>query len=122
MVSKNKNEVIRMMKELNQGTMKFIQEMMKENPEKMKAFHELMESIEAEGGLSQKTKELISVALAVVKQCKYCIAFHVENALKAGATKQEIMESAWVAVLMGGGPALMYMQLVEQAIKEFSQQ
>jgi len=29
------------------------------------------------------------------------------------------MEAAWVAVLMGGGPSVMYMQLVEKAIKEF---
>jgi len=88
-------------------------------PEQMKAFHELLEATEKEGVLDKKTKELISVALAVIKQCVYCIAFHVKNALDAGATKEEILEAAWVAVLMGGGPALMYAQYVIKALEEF---
>jgi alkylhydroperoxidase/carboxymuconolactone decarboxylase family protein YurZ len=40
-------------------------------------------------------------------------------ALKNGAAHKEVMEASWMAVMMGGGPALMYMQLVEEALKEF---
>lgn len=88
---------------------------------RMQAFKELMEKIEGKGVLSTKTKELIAVSLSVVKQCKWCIAFHVKNALNSGASPEEIMEAAWVAVLMGGGPALMYMQLVAKALGDFKE-
>jgi len=93
----------------------------KEHPEFMTAFHGFMEACEKEGALPVKTKELISIALSVVKQCKWCIAFHVHNALRAGATKQEIMEASFVAAIMGGGPAVMYTQLVVKAIEDFSE-
>ncbi len=91
----------------------------KEHSEYMAAFGKFMEVVEKDGALPKKTKEIISVALAVIKQCKYCIAFHVHNALEAGATKDEIIEACFVASLMGGGPSLMYTQLVFKALEEF---
>ncbi len=91
----------------------------KETPEQMQGFMNLMQATE-QGVLAKKQKELITVALAVVKQCKWCIAFHVKKALENGATRKEILESAWMAVLMGGGPALMYAQLVLEALDEFT--
>lgn len=37
-----------------------------------------------------------------------CIAYHTHGALKAGATRQEVHEAVGVAILMGGGPAMIY--------------
>jgi len=75
---------------------------------------------EETGVLDTKTKELISVALAVACRCKWCIVFHTKNALDAGATKDEIVEACYVAVLMAGGPAFMYTKLVLDSIEEFT--
>ncbi|MET1159798.1 MAG: carboxymuconolactone decarboxylase family protein [Thermoprotei archaeon] len=90
------------------------------SPNQVNAFIQLLESVEAPKALDKKIKELIAVALAVNAHCPWCIAYHVSEALKAGATPDEIREAAWVAVLMGGGPNLSYMILVEKAIEEFS--
>ncbi|HDN82781.1 MAG TPA: carboxymuconolactone decarboxylase family protein [Candidatus Altiarchaeales archaeon] len=76
-------------------------------------------SVEEDGALPSKTKRLIALALAVATGCEWCIALHTKGALDAGATKDEIIEACFVAVLMGGGPALMYTQLVLKAIEEF---
>ena len=84
-------------------------------------FMVFLRRVEEEGVLSTKTKELISVALAVACRCKWCIAFHTKNALDAGATEDEIMEACFVATLMAGGPALMHTQLVLEAIDEFTE-
>lgn len=91
----------------------------KEYPDFMKAFGGFMSEAEKKGALSKKVKELISIALSVVAHCKWCIVFHVKNALDAGATKEEILEACFVAALMGGGPALMYTQLVVKALEDF---
>ncbi len=88
-------------------------------PDEMKGFHGFMESVEKKGALDQKQKELIAIACAVTGHCEWCIAWHVKGALDAGATKQEILESTWVGVLMGGGPALMYAQGVLKALADF---
>jgi AhpD family alkylhydroperoxidase len=108
------------MKETLDEVKKSLGDLGKHYPDLMKAFSGFMGAVEKEGALSHKTKELISIALSVVCKCKWCIAFHVKNALDAGAKKEEIMETCFVAALMGGGPALMYTQLVVKALEDLS--
>ena len=67
----------------------------------------------------EMTYLLVSIGIAVSKQCHWCVAYHVHQALEAGATEEEIIETCLVATLMGGGPALMYAQLVFKAIEDF---
>ena len=69
--------------------------------------------------LDTKTKELISLAIAVVVHCEPCILWHCEAAINAGATKEEILDALKVAVVMGGGPALMYAVKAYEIVKEF---
>jgi len=92
-----------------------------DSPEQAAAFNQFMMSVEKPGALDTKSKELINVALAISAQCEWCIALHVKGALAHGATKKEIIDAAMQAVLMHGGPALMYMIPVEKAIDEFSE-
>ncbi|MCB9362839.1 carboxymuconolactone decarboxylase family protein [Candidatus Woesearchaeota archaeon] len=99
-----------------------MQQLKEKNPEQVGAFHHFMQAIEQDGALSHKTKVLMAVSLAVKSQCSYCIAVHVKDAIDAGASDDEIMESAWLATLMGGGPSLMYQMEVKQALEEFRSQ
>lgn len=80
----------------------------REIPDTMAAFEQLHKNGVADGALSTKLKELISLGIAVTVRCDGCIAFHVEGALSAGASRDEIVETIGVAVLMGGGPAVIY--------------
>ena len=59
----------------------------------------------AEGALPALTKQLIAVAAAHVTQCPYCIRGHTAEALKQGASEQQIMEAIWVAAEMRAGGA-----------------
>ncbi|MBN1195422.1 MAG: carboxymuconolactone decarboxylase family protein [Methanomicrobiaceae archaeon] len=89
-------------------------------PAAMEGFTVLMQGVEKTGALDQKMKELIALALSVKSQSTWCIAIHAKKCLALGATREEMIEASMVAVLMGGGPALMYVKLVQDAIKEFS--
>lgn len=91
-------------------------------PETLEGFKALHKAAGKEGALSAKTKELIALAIAVASRCDGCICFHTHDALKAGATAEEIHEALGVAILMGGGPALMYATHVVEAIEQFEQQ
>ena len=86
----------------------------------MLAFGNLSKAVKSAGALNEKTKELIGLALAVASHCHWCITIHTKNALRQGATKQEILEAGWVAVQMGGGPSLMYLQVVQKALEDLS--
>lgn len=74
----------------------------------MSAFAQLNGAATAEGVLGSKMKQLIALGIAVAVRCDGCIAYHVHDAVRAGATRQEIMETIGVAILMGGGPAMVY--------------
>ena len=77
-------------------------------PETMAAFQGLMKAASKEGALSAKTKELMALAIAIAMRCEGCIVFHVQNAIRHGASRQEVAETIAVAVEMGGGPATVY--------------
>jgi AhpD family alkylhydroperoxidase len=74
-------------------------------PDAYAAFRAFGQKVFADGALPSKTKELIAVAVAHATQCPYCIRGHTENALRKGATEQEIMEAIWVAAEMRAGAA-----------------
>ncbi len=94
-------------------------EMSKESPEFMNAFMSLVKAAEEQSELDAKTTELILISLSVSKQCSYCIELHVANGLKMGLTKSEILSAAKLAVVMGGGPALMYtLGVVRKALSD----
>ena len=58
-----------------------------------------------DGALPKKQKELIAVAISVVRDCESCMQWHIEQAAKTGASFEEVLESIEVAIEMGGGPA-----------------
>jgi len=88
-------------------------------PAAMEGFTAFMGGVVKPGALDNKMKELIALALSVKSQSTWCIAIHAKKCLDLGATPEEMIESAMVAAVMGGGPSLMYVKVVQDAIKEF---
>ena len=74
-------------------------------PATQDAFEAFSRQVFAEGALSEKTKQLIAVAVAHVTQCPYCIRSHTRLAQRKGAGDHEIMEAIWVAAEMRAGGA-----------------
>jgi AhpD family alkylhydroperoxidase len=70
-----------------------------------KAFLEMEKAAYCDGALIKKYKELIAVGISVVIDCHSCMQWHIEQAAKVGASKQEILEAIEVGIEMGGGPA-----------------
>ncbi|MDA8095866.1 MAG: carboxymuconolactone decarboxylase family protein [Betaproteobacteria bacterium] len=95
------------------------QQLKEKYPAEINAFLNFMQKAEAGPALSVKQKELINVALSVAAQCGWCIALHVRHAADAGAGRDEVVEAAFMAVLMHGGPALMYLTPLWRALEEF---
>ncbi|WP_223170282.1 carboxymuconolactone decarboxylase family protein [Maribacter aquimaris] len=90
-----------------------------EIPETMKGFSELHKASISEGALSTKTKELIALGIAITIRCEGCIACHVHDSLEAGANAEEIKETIGVAILMGGGPSVVYGCEAMEALNQF---
>lgn len=88
-------------------------------PEIGKAFVPFFQSLMKAGALSVKEKELIALGIGIAMRCEPCIYSHVEKCIKSGATPEQIMEVAGVAVMMQGGPAYTYAPLVARAVEHW---
>lgn len=88
-------------------------------PSTMEAFERFHQTAAATGVLDRRTKELIALAISVTHGCDDCIAHHVHDAIEAGATREELSEALGVAVLMGGGPGMIYASHAIEAVDQF---
>lgn len=96
----------------------FIGTLSTENSKIAEGFVKMHQATGEDKALTSKTKELIALGIAITIRCEGCIAFHVQGALKAGATKDEIVETIGVSVVMGGGPSIVYGDKAYKAMNE----
>lgn len=69
------------------------------------AFLDMEAAAYGDGTLAKKHKELIAVGISIVMDCESCMQWHIDQAAKAGATRQEVLEAVEVGIEMSGGRA-----------------
>jgi len=80
---------------------------------------ELEENAFRDGALPKKAKELMALSISIVTKCEPCMEWHLDQAMQAGATDEEIYETIDVAIEMGGGQAGAYARFVLNALDFF---
>jgi len=98
----------------------YLAKLRKEMPEITQGFSQMVQNATKDGVLDAKTKEFITLGIAVANRCEGCIGFHMQKLIKLGATREEIIETLGVAMFMGGGPSYMYAAEALQAFEEFT--
>lgn len=91
--------------------------MKEQAPDTVNGFAVMFSKIMQAGALSAKEKEFIALGIGVAQRCEPCIRLHVQKCLDAGATKEQILEAASVAVMMGGGPAYTHLPIVIETLE-----
>jgi AhpD family alkylhydroperoxidase len=86
-------------------------------PNIARGFGTLYQTVMKDGALSVREKELIATGIALTQRCTPCINLHVQGCLKAGATREQVLEAAGVAVMMQGGPAFTHVPEVLDALE-----
>ncbi len=90
------------------------------SPDAMKAFASLSMAATATKAIDTKTKELMALAIGIAVHCDGCVAYHTKMAHQHGATRDEVVETAALAIYMGGGPAAVYGADAVRAYDQFS--
>ena len=99
-----------------EGFKKSVGHMQKEIPGTLSGFMGLFKNVMAAGALTAAEKEAVALGIAVAARCKECIRLHVQKCVEAGLTRQQVLEAASVAVMMGGGPAYTHIPAVMDAL------
>jgi len=97
-------------------------ELRRARPEEMRALGDYLKRARSPRVLSAKTKELMNLAIALAVHCTPCVIRHTKMSLDAGATRDEILETALVAIGMGGGLAYTQTVYMLQALEEWGGQ
>jgi AhpD family alkylhydroperoxidase len=95
-----------------------IGEIAKLNADTVKGYQLLSAASQKNSLLGPKTRELISLAVAVTVRCDGCIAMHTQAAARHGASREEIAEALGVATAVNAGAALVYSARVLDAYEQ----
>jgi AhpD family alkylhydroperoxidase len=86
--------------------LKLIPELKQLAPAEFKGFVELDKIVGRDGAIPRKYRELMALAVACTTQCPYCLDVHTTNAKRAGATREEVAEAAFIAAALRAGAAV----------------
>ncbi|MFC0214242.1 carboxymuconolactone decarboxylase family protein [Paenibacillus chartarius] len=75
-------------------------------PQLTRAYHDFTGECFKQGALSAKEKQLIALGIALFANNEICTFYHVQEAVSAGASDEEVLEAAGVAAAVGGGHAM----------------
>lgn len=70
------------------------------------------------GALNAKTKELMGLVASMVLRCNDCIFYHIDRSIQEGATKEELMESFNVALIVGGSIVIPHLRYAFEIMDE----
>jgi len=85
---------------------------LKERPEVVKAYQELMKQINKNNVLDKKTMELVYVGIYSTIREGGALRHHIGEALKAGATKEEVEAAALLAFSTGVSSAELSLPII----------
>jgi AhpD family alkylhydroperoxidase len=71
-----------------------------------------------EGALPAKTKELMGLAVSMALRCNDCIFYHIDRAICEGATREELMETFNVALIVGGSIVIPHLRYAFDVMDE----
>jgi AhpD family alkylhydroperoxidase len=104
----------------DENDMKLLKDMSQLSPEEFKAWLNLNNIVgRQDGQVPVKYRELIALAVAFTTQCPYCIEAHAKAAKKAGASREEVSETAFIAAALRAGGAATHGAM---ALKFFDQE
>ena len=74
------------------------------------------------GALPAKVKELMGLVGSMVLRCNDCIFYHIDRSIAEGATREELMESFNIALIVGGSIVIPHLRYAFDVMEEIYQE
>jgi AhpD family alkylhydroperoxidase len=72
-----------------------------------------------DGALPRKVKELMGLVASLVLRCNDCILYHIDQALRCGATQREIYEALNIGLVVGGSIVIPHLRFAIEALQQW---
>jgi AhpD family alkylhydroperoxidase len=83
-----------------------------------KRFFSLDTQTYQDGALPAKTKELLGLAASMVLRCDDCVAYHIDQCVKAGVKDEELWETLDVSLIVGGSIVIPHLRRAVEFLDE----
>ncbi len=70
------------------------------------------------GGLTKQQKELLGLSASMVLRCDDCIAYHIDQCVKAGCADRHIWECFDIALIVGGSIVIPHLRRAAEFLDE----
>jgi ribonuclease HI len=71
-----------------------------------------------DGALPAKTKELMGLVGSMVLRCNDCIFYHIDRSIAEGASRDELMETFNIALVIGGSIVIPHLRYAFEVMDE----
>lgn len=92
--------------------------LLKEDHRDMKRFFALDSAAYRDGALDGKTKELLGLVASTVLRCNDCIAYHCDQCVQAGWSREELLDALNVALVVGGSITIPHIRTVWEVVDQ----
>lgn len=96
--------------------------LLKEDHRDLKRFFALDSSayrdLSQDGGLDEKTKELLGLVASTVLRCNDCIAYHCDRCVEVGWQKAQLLDALNVALVIGGSITIPHIRTVWEVVEQ----
>ncbi len=72
-----------------------------------------------DGALPRRIKELMGLVASLALRCNDCILYHLDQALRCGATRQELYEALHIGLIVGGSIVLPHVRFALEALEQW---
>ena len=70
------------------------------------------------GALPAKTKELMGLVASMVLRCNDCILYHIDRSIQEGASREELLESFNIALIVGGSIVIPHLRFAMEQMDD----
>lgn len=70
------------------------------------------------GALDTKSKELMGLVASLVLRCDDCVSYHISQSVTAGASREEIMETMSIGLVVGGSIVIPHLRRAVEFLDE----
>lgn len=71
-----------------------------------------------DGALPGRTKELLGLVASAVLRCDDCVAYHIDQCVRAGVSDEELWEALDVALIVGGSIVIPHLRRAVEFLDE----
>lgn len=81
---------------------RLLNDLMSKNDNFFSLFGQLDGSVYSNDAIPKKYKELTGISISIFSRCEECVFYHLQEAIKVKASKEEIIEAIKIGVIGGG--------------------